>query len=132
MSNLARGATIITIIALAVAGTVVGFELGDADGDDTDTGNRYQVHIDFDATATSADTAEVQVLLREYDTSVELIIMESFPLQGSAIVETANVGFCTAIVAELEAKSYIRGASCEQWTPVGDDGDTPVSTDNAG
>jgi hypothetical protein len=132
MSNLARGATIIAIIALAVVGTFVGFELGDADGNDADTGNRYQVHIDFNETVTSADMTEVQDVLREYDADVELMILESFPPQGSAIVETTDAGFCIAIVAELEAKSYVSGASCEPWTPAGDDGDEPVSTDNAG
>ena len=132
MSNLARGTTIIAIIALAAVGTFVGFELGDADGTDADTGDRYQVHLAFTETVTSADMAKVQDLLRVYDADVELMILESFPPQGSAIVETADAGFCTAIVAELEAKSYVSSASCDPWTPAGDDGDEPVSTDNAG
>lgn len=132
MSNLGRASTIIAIIALAVVGAYVGFELGDADGNDADTGNRYQVHIDFNETVTSADMTEVQNLLREYDAEVELMILESFPPQGSAIVETADAGFCAAVVTELEATSYVSGASCEQWTPVGDDGDEPVSTTKAG
>lgn len=132
MSNLAGGAAIIAIIALAVAGTFAGFELGDADGNDADTGNRYRVHINFNETATGTDTEDAHDLLRAYDGDIELMIMESFPLQGSAIVETGDAGFCTATVAELEAKIYIRSASCEPWTPAGDDADEPVSTTNAG
>ncbi len=132
MSNLARGSAVIAIMALAMAGTFVGLSLGDADGSDAGAGNRYQVHVAFNETVTSADMSEVQDLLRAYDANVNLMILESFPPQGSAIVETTDAGFCTAIVAELEAKSYVSGASCELWTPAGDDGDEPVSTTNAG
>jgi len=139
MSNLARGSAVIAIMALAMAGTFVGFGLGDADGNDAGAGNRYQVHVNFNETATSADMTEVQDLLRAYDANVELMILESFPPQGSAIVETTDAGFCgnrcglpSAIVAELEAKSYVSSASCEPWTPAGDDGDEPVSTTSAG
>ena len=132
MSNLAGGAAIIAIIALAVAGTFAGFELGGADGNDAAADNRYRVHINFDETATNADMTEVRDLLRAYDGDVELMILESFPPQGSAIVETAEAGFCAAIVAELEAKSYVRGASCEPRTPTGDGGDGPVATTNVG
>ncbi len=132
MSNLARGGTIIAIIALAMAGTFVGFSLGNADGNDADAGDRYGVTIDFNETVTNADMTEVQDLLRAYDANVDLFILERFPPQGSAIVETADAGFCTAIVAELESKSYVTSASCEPWTPAGDEGDEPVSTTNAG
>ena len=131
MSNLARGGAVITIMALALVGTFVGFSLGDADGDDAEAGTRYQVHANFNETVTDADMSEVQDLLREYDANVNLMILESFPPQGSAIVETTDAEFCSAIVAELEAKSYVSGASCEPWTPAGDDGDEPVSTTNA-
>ena len=121
-----------TIFALAVIGTLVGLQLGDADGGDADAGEQYRVHINFNESVTSDEMTEVQDLLREYDADVELMVLESFPLQGSAFVETADAGFCTAIVAELEAQSYVSSAVCERWTPAGDDGDEPVSTDNAG
>jgi len=121
-----------TVIALAVFGMFAGLQLGDTDSSDADTGGQYQVHMDFNETVTSADMAEAQDLIRAFDADVELMIMESFPPQGSAVVETADVGFCTAIVAELEAKSYVNSASCETWTPAGDGGDEPVFTNNAG
>lgn len=132
MSNLARGGTIIAIIALAMVGTFVGFGLGGADDSDADAGDRYGVTIDFNETVTNADMTEVQGLLRAYDADVDLLILERFPPQGSAIVETTDAGFCTAIVAELEAKSYVSSARCEPWTPAGDGGDDPVSTTNDG
>ena len=132
MSNLARGGTIIAIIALAMVGTFVGFGLGGAGGSDADAGDRYGVTIDFNETVTNADITEVRDLLRAYDADVDLMVLERFPPQGSAIVETADAGFCTAIVAELEAKSYVSSASCAPWTPAGDHGDEPVSTSNAG
>lgn len=132
MSSLARGSTIIAITALAMVGTFVGFGLGGADGSDADTGDRYGVTINFNETVTNADITEVRDLLRAYDADVDLMILERFPPQGSAIVETADAGFCTAIVAELEAKSYVSSANCEPWTPAGDGGNQPVSTTNAG
>ena len=114
-----------------MVGTFVGFGLGGADGSDADTGDRYGVTIDFNETVTNADITEVLDLLRAYDADVDLMVLERFPPQGSAIVETAEAGFCTVIVAELEAKSYVSSVSCDQWTPAGDDGDDPVSTTNA-
>lgn len=121
-----------TIIALAVIGTFAGLQLGVADNSDADAGEQYRVHINFNTSVTTDDMTEVHDLLRAYDGNVELLIMESFPPQGSAIVETADAGFCAAIVAELEAKSYVSSATCEPWAPAGDDGGEPVSTDNTG
>lgn len=112
--------TLVIVLALVAAFATLAL----AGGDDSPA---YRVHINFTKAAEEADLGEVRELVRGYDSGADLAIMESFPLQGAAVVETDDAGFCDEIVGELEAKPYVRDASCDVHTPVDGDGDEPVS-----
>jgi hypothetical protein len=60
-----------------------------------------------------------------------MAILESFPLQGSAIVQTRDERFCDAIVASLESRSDVSSATCVPYTPTGGDGDEPASNSSS-
>ncbi len=98
-------------------------------GDDGAT--RYDVSVQFNASATQDDLFEVGALLRTYDDDLEYVILEIFPPIGSAMLETDAPDFCQTVEAELEAKSYVDDVSCGPHVEADKaDPDEPVSTDN--
>lgn len=111
------------IVLMAIAAALV--LLLSAAGEDD--GERYRVQISFNETVVDADMAEAAALLREYDRDVDMAILESFPPQGSAIVQTEDTRFCDKIIPALESESYVEAATCTMFEPSGDDGDEPVS-----
>ena len=120
------GGAAIVLIAIAGAVAVLLSESGSADD-----GERYRVHISFNETVLDAGPAEAAELLREYDPNVDMAILESFPPQGSAILQTRDPRFCEVIVPELESRSYVSSATCTPYTPPGEDGDKPVSSSSS-
>jgi hypothetical protein len=92
---------------------------------------RYEVTVQFNTSVTQDDLDEADALLRAYDDDLEFLIMESFPPVGRAVMAAEASDFCQTVEAELEAKSYVDGASCRPWQePDQADPDAPVSTDN--
>jgi hypothetical protein len=91
---------------------------------------KYAVHINFSETYTEADLAAAADILRMFDPDADMMILESFPPQGVAIIESDDEGVCDAIEAAFEGKTYVSSVSCEPYVPVGGDGDEPVSTNN--
>jgi hypothetical protein len=119
------GAAIVLIAIVAVVAVLL------AESGSAEDGERYRVHISFNETVSDAGLAEAAELLREYDPNVDMAILESFPPQGSAILQTRDPRFCEMIVPELESKSYVSSATCTPYTPTGEDGDEPVSNSSS-
>lgn len=113
---------------VAVLGIIIGLALANA-GDDG--GEKYAVHINFNEEYTEADLSEAADILRTFDPDVDMMILESFPPQGAAIIESDDESVCDAVEAAFEAKTYVRTVSCQPYVPVTDgSGDEPVSTQN--
>lgn len=127
--NTVRIATISALaVVIAVVGVVVGLALANA-GDDG--GEKYAVHINFNEEYTEADLSEAADILRTFDPDVDMMILESFPPQGAAIIESDDEGVCDAVEAAFEGKTYVRTVSCQPYVPLTDgSGDEPVSTAN--
>lgn len=126
MNTIRLASTTAVVAAITIAAVVATLTLADAGGE---SGREYLVHVNFNETVTQADMDEVLAILRQHDPDVDMAILESFPPQGSAIVKTDDAGFCDAVVAEIEARSYVRDATCNPHTPSGGDGDEPVSNE---
>ncbi len=124
-----RATIVLTAVAIAVLGTMLGLTLSRASGDDG--GARYEVTVRFNTSVTQGDIDEVGALLRSYDEDVEFIIMESFPPIGQAVLATDAPDFCGTIETELEAKSYVDDVSCGPWEDkdIGEP-DAPVTNQN--
>lgn len=116
------------VIVVAVVGVIVGLALADA-GDDG--GEKYAVHISFNETYAEADITEAADILRTFDPGVDMMVLESFPPQGAAIIESDDEGVCGAVEAAFEGKTYVSDVSCVPYVPVtGGSGDEPVTNDN--
>jgi hypothetical protein len=111
-------------ILVAAIVAVVGLALVDA-GDD---GAKYSVHINFTREYTEADLTEAADILRTFDRDADMAILESFPPQGSAVIESDDPDVCEVVVAAFEGKAYADDVSCVPYVPVTDGGDEPVST----
>ena len=125
-------------LTLAVAATtaVTFAVVGDGSGA-TSAGSgeaaQYEVTVRFNTSVTQEDIEEVDALLRAYDDDLELLIMESFPPIGRALLSTDATDVCQTVEADLEAESYVDGVSCGPWVaPDQGEPDTPVHTSNEG
>lgn len=120
--------SVVILVAAIVA--IVGLALVDAGDDETE---KYSVHISFTRVYTEADITEAADILGTFDPDVDMMILESFPPQGSAIIESDDEDVCDEVEAALEEKAYVGSVSCVPYTePDPDAGDEPVSTDNPG
>ncbi len=79
---------------------------------DGGSGNKYDVSVLFNETVEQQDLDEVDDLLRGYDSDAEIAVLESFPPQMRATLETNAPDFCAAVEAELEGRSYVRDVTC--------------------
>ncbi len=124
-----RATIVLTAVAVAVLGTMLGLMLSRASGNDE--GARYEVTVRFNTSVTQSDIEEVGALLRSYDEDVEFLIIESFPPIGRALLESDEPAFCPTVEAELTAKSYVDSVSCHVWQEdnVLGDPDTPVTSE---
>lgn len=114
----------LAIFVLAIV-AVVGLALVDA-GDEAE---RYSVHINFTREYKEADLTEAADILRTFDPDVDMMVLESFPPQGSAIIESDDPDVCDAVEAAFEGKAYAGDVSCGPYTePEPGGGDEPVST----
>lgn len=89
----------------------------------------YDISVLFNDTVEQEDIEEVTDLLRGYDSGAEILILEIFPPQLNATLETDVPDFCATVQPELEGRSYVAGVKCsarQDTTPEG--GDDPVST----
>jgi hypothetical protein len=112
-------------VFVAAIVAIVGLALVDA-GDDA---AKYSVHINFTREYTEADLTEAADILRTFDPDVDMMVLESFPPQGSAVIESDDPDVCTAVEAAFEGKAYTGDVSCVPYVPVTDgNGDEPVST----
>lgn len=93
---------ILAVLLLAV-GTACGSEA-----------TQYEVTVDFNATVTQDDIDDAAALLRGYDDDVDFLILERFPPQGRAMLETDAPNFCATIETGLRAMSYVDDASCRR------------------
>lgn len=127
--NTMRIATIGAVaVVIAVIGVVVGLALADA-GDDG--GAKYAVHINFNETYTEADLAEAAEILRNFDSDADMMVLESFPPQGAAIIESEDEAVCDDVEAAFAGKSYVSDVTCVPYVPVTDgDPDEPVTNEN--
>jgi hypothetical protein len=92
-------------------------------------GLKFEVTVRFNTSVTQDDIDEAGVLLRTFDDDVEFLIMEMFPPVGRAVVAVDTPGFCQAVAADLEARSYVNDVSCRSWAGGGEgEPDAPVST----
>jgi len=123
--RIAMAGTLAAVVGVVTV--VVGLALADT-GDGH--GEKYAVHINFNEEYTEADLQEAADILRTFDADVDMAILESFPPQGSAIIESDDADVCDAVQAAFEGKDYVRDVSCEPYTPVDGDGDEPVTNDN--
>jgi hypothetical protein len=95
----------------------------------SDEAAQYEVTVQFNTSATQDDLSETEAVLKTYDDAVDYVVMESFPPVGRALLATEEPDFCQTVEAELEAASYIDGATCEPWVDSGEaDPDAPVSS----
>lgn len=93
--------------------------------------DQYEVTVRFNTSTTQDNITEVEALLRTYDADLQFVLMESFPPIGRALLATDTPAFCPTAEAELEAKSYVDGVSCQPWEDRDvPDPDAPVSNDN--
>ena len=93
-----------------------------------DGSDYFQVTIQFNTSYTQEDIDEVDALLHTYDDDLKFIILEISPPIGSVTLTLETSDECWTIQAQLEAKSYVAGVSCEPWQPVDlDDPDAPVT-----
>lgn len=118
-------------LMLAAVAIASGFAF--ACGDDGDT--MYAVDVQFNESVTEADLDEAEALLRGYDGDLEFVILEIFPPIGSAMLETDAPDFCATVVAELEAKSYVRSVECSRAVEADEsdaDSDAPVAATPGG
>lgn len=95
---------------------------------DGGSGQPYDVSVLFNDTVEQEDIDEAIDLLRGYDSGVEVLVLEIFPPQLNATLETDVPNFCATVQPELEGRSYVSAVKCgaNQQTPSG--GDDPVST----
>lgn len=111
----------------AVLGILLGISLTRAS--DGGVAARYEVTVQFNRSVTQDDIDEAGALLRAYDNDVEFLIMEMFPPAGRAVMAADTSGFCEAVAAELEARSYVNEVSCRPWAGGGGaEPDVPVTT----
>ncbi len=118
---------------MVIVGVVLGSALGISlvQRSNADETARYEVTVQFNGSVTQQDIDEAGALLRTFDDDLDFLIMEIFPPIGHAVLATDAPGFCQTVRAELEAESYVDGASCQPWQePDQADPDAPVSTDN--
>ena len=117
------GAGLIAVTALAVLAAC-------GSGSSGSEPPTYQVTVGFTEEVTQEDMDSVADFLRGYDEDLDFLIQEIFPPIGSARVATDVEGFCDTVVADLEARSYVRDAGCEPYeAPNGSDPDEPVSNE---
>lgn len=79
-----------------------------------DGATEYEVIVQFNTSVTQEDLEEADRLLRAYDDDLDFLIQESFPPTGRAFLETDAPDFCPTVEAQLEAKSYVDDATCEE------------------
>jgi hypothetical protein len=117
------------IIAAAVLGTILGTSLtGTSSGSG---GSQYEVTVRFNRSVTQDDIDEAGALLRTVDDDLELLIMESFPPIGRAVLTTDASDFCQTVETELDGRSYVDHVSCQPWERGGAaNPDVPVSMDS--
>ena len=104
-------------------------------GSNADEAARYEVTVQFNTTVTQDDLDEAGALLGTYDNDLEFLIMEIFPPIGRATLETDTPDFCATVVAELEAKSYVRSVECSRAVEADEsdaDSDAPVAATPGG
>ncbi len=111
----------------AVLGILLGISLILAS--DGNGAAEFEVTVRFNTSVTQDDIDEAGILLRTFADDLVFVNMDIFPPVGRAVVATDTPGFCQAVAAELEAKSYVNDVTCRSW--AGGDGgepDVPVST----
>ena len=80
-------------------------------------GGQIDVSVNFNESVTQDDIDEVGAFLREFDPNLEFAILEIFPPIGSATM-TAEIDVCPTIEADLEAETYVRAVSCEEYQVI--------------
>ena len=111
----------------AVLGILLGISLIGASGGSGTA--QYEVTVQFNRSVTQDDIDEAGALLRTFDDDVDFLIMEMFPPVGRAAMAADTSGFCSALVAELEARSYVNDVTCRPWAGGGGaEPDVPVTT----
>ncbi len=83
-------------------------------------GDYFQVTVQFNTSYTQDNIDEAGAFLRTFDDDLEFLVMEIFPPIGSAVLDLETSDECSTIEAQLEAKSYVAGVSCESWQPNGE------------
>lgn len=92
-------------------------------------GPQYEVTVRFNSSVTQGDIDEAGALLRTFDDDIEFLIMEMFPPVGRAVMAADTSGFCQAVAAGLEARTYVNDVSCQPWEGGGGaEPDVPVTT----
>jgi hypothetical protein len=124
----------ILIVALAAALAAGGlFYVMRGASDAADGTLSYRVHLVFNTSVQQGDIDAIAAYLHRFDAGADVAILESFPLQASAILSTAAEGFCNTVVAELEGTTYIDGVACNQYAgPADGSPDGPVSSRRTG
>ena len=104
---------------------------GPVDEPSDEGGDQYEVTVRFNTSITQDGISEVDALLRTFDDDLQFLVMESFPPIGRAVLGTDAPSFCESVGAELEAKSYVDGVSCQPWEERNvPDPEAPVSNYN--
>ncbi|MCH7837429.1 MAG: hypothetical protein IIC26_02865 [Chloroflexi bacterium] len=76
--------------------------------------------IQFNESYTEEDIDEADAFLHTFDDDLEFIILEIFPPIGSVTLTLETSDECSTIEAQLAAKSYVAGVTCEPWQPNGE------------
>ena len=73
----------------------------------------YRLTVVFNTSVTQANMDEVDRLLRDFDSSAQMLITETFPPVGHVTLKTSAPDFCSKIKAQLERLSFVQSVTCE-------------------
>ncbi len=85
-----------------------------------DGSNYFQVTVQFNTSYTQDNIDEAAAFLRTFDDELEFVVMEILPPIGSAVLDLETSDECSTIEAQIEAKSYVAGVTCESSQPNGE------------
>lgn len=76
-------------------------------------GATFDVDIQFNESVQQEDIDQVRDLLATFDAGLEFVVLEIFPPQGRATVETDDPDFCQTVLDELETRTYVDSVRCQ-------------------